>query len=73
MELAENTMEEILLKARDADVTVHVMGEMTFTYYLVSLLKAKGITCVASTTERIIEEKDGMKTSLFKFVKFREY
>ena len=73
MELAEKAMEEILLKARDADVTVHVMGEMTFTYYLVSLLKAKGITCVASTTERIIEEKDGMKTSLFKFVKFREY
>jgi len=73
MNFAEKTAEEILQKAENADITVHVMGEMTFTYRLVSLLKAEGITCVASTTERIVEEKDGLKTSEFRFVKFREY
>ncbi len=73
MNFAEKTAEEILQKAENADITVHVMGEMTFTYRLVSLLKAEGITCVASTTERIVEEKDGLKTSEFRFIKFREY
>lgn len=73
MELAEKTAKKILQKVEDTQVTVHVMGEMTFTYRLVSLLKAEGITCVASTTERIVEEKDGLKTSEFRFVKFREY
>lgn len=57
----------------DTLLTVHVMGEMTFTYALVNRLKAEGITCVASTTERVAEEKDGIKTSEFKFVRFREY
>ena len=73
LDLAEKTAEEILQKAEGADLTLHVMGEMTFTYRLVSLLKAEGITCVASTSERIAEEQDGVKTSEFRFVKFREY
>ena len=57
----------------DAALTVHVMGEMTFTYALVNRLKAEGIKCVASTTERIVEENDNTKTSFFRFVRFREY
>lgn len=73
LDLAEKTAEEILQKAEGADLTLHVMGEMSFTYRLVSLLKAEGITCVASTSERIAEEQDGVKTSEFRFVKFREY
>ena len=73
MNFAEKTAKEILQKAENADITVHVMGEMTFTYALISRLKAEGITCVASTTDRIAEEKDGVKTSKFKFVRFREY
>ncbi len=40
---------------------VHLMGEMTFTYRLVQRLKEAGIPCVASTTHRIVEEKDGKK------------
>jgi len=54
-------------------ITVHLMGEMTFTFRLVGRLKAMGIRCVASTTERVVEEHDGVRTSTFEFVKFREY
>lgn len=53
---------------------VHVMGEMTFTYAVVSRLKALGITCLASTTERnTVIMPDGKKVSEFKFIQFREY
>ena len=52
---------------------VHIMGEMTFTFRLVHRLKALGITCIASTTERITEIEDNTKTSIFKFVQFRNY
>lgn len=53
---------------------VHIMGEMVFTYQIVSLLKEKGIPCIASTTERIAEEmEDGKKLMTFKFVRFRDY
>lgn len=52
---------------------VHVMGEMTFTYRLVNRLKEAGIKCLASTTNRIVEEKDGKKIVQFQFVQFREY
>ena len=58
----------------DGNIVVHVMGEMTFTYNLVNALKEKGITCLASTTERnTIMTPDGKKISEFKFVQFREY
>ena len=71
-ELAEITIDGI--KVLDNAPVVHVMGEMTFTYAIVSRLKAKGITCVASTTERIVKMMpDGKKISEFKFVQFREY
>jgi hypothetical protein len=52
---------------------VHIMGEMTFTFRLVNLLKANGIPCIASTTSRSTEEKDGIKLSKFVFVQFRDY
>lgn len=71
--IAEEYAEKVREMSVGADATVHVMGEMNFTFALVSQLKALGIKCVASTTERCVEEKDGAKTSYFKFVKFREY
>ena len=56
------------------NVTVHIMGEMTFTYAIVSRLKALGVKCLASTTERLVTmTSDGKKVSDFKFVQFREY
>lgn len=53
---------------------IHVMGEMTFTYNFVDMMKRVGIPCYASTTERtVLEETDGRKTVQFQFVQFRSY
>ena len=57
----------------EAPKVVHLMGEMTFTFALVTILKAAGITCIASTTNRIVEERDGKKIVQFEFIRFREY
>lgn len=54
-------------------IAIHIMGEMTFVYRLVSRLKPLGIECIASTTERIVQEQEGIKTSFFNFVQFRNY
>lgn len=59
-------------------ITAHVMGESVFTHCLVTLLQHAGVTCISSTTERVVEEKispngETVKTSVFKFVRFREY
>ena len=71
---AEVIVDIITTTCKSEKPVVHVMGEMTFTYHVVSLLKAQGITCVASTTKRI--EKilpNGDVVKPFKFVQFREY
>jgi hypothetical protein len=54
-------------------IAVHIMGEMTFTFRLVTLLKSQGILCIASTTQRIASEENGIKISKFEFVQFRSY
>lgn len=70
--LADDTIKTIT--SMGEDVVVHIMGEMTFTYAVVSRLKAMNIKCIASTTERnTIITPDGKKVSEFKFVQFREY
>ncbi|MEQ8704123.1 MAG: CRISPR-associated protein [Phaeodactylibacter sp.] len=62
------------LAADDPSLTVHLMGELTFTHLLVNRLHTAGIPCVASTSERIVlQEANGKKTSQFKFVRFRGY
>ena len=52
---------------------VHVMGEFTFSFALVSLLQQQNIRCVASTTRRMVELAGGQKISHFRFCRFREY
>lgn len=53
---------------------VHIMGEFTFTFALVSRLRNQNLTCIASTTERVVEEtSDGKFISTFRFIRFREY
>ena len=71
----EKLAEEYEHKIRKLDAkAVHIMGEMTFTFKLVTRLKAIGIPCVASTTERIVQERNNeAKVSIFRFVSFREY
>lgn len=56
------------------EVTIHVMGEMTFTMRIVHRLKSLGYTCLASTSERKVKDLgDGKKEVTFEFVQFREY
>lgn len=72
--LTNQYVQKITSMGKDYQTTVHIMGEMTFTYAVVSKLKDKGIKCVASTTERkTTYNDDGTKLSEFSFVKFREY
>jgi hypothetical protein len=52
---------------------VHIMGEMTFCFTLVSLLQRRGIRCLASTTERIVSQNGNQKSSEFRFIRFRDY
>jgi hypothetical protein len=46
---------------------------MAFTYALVRRLRAHNIPVVASTSERLVEERDGKKIVQFNFVRFRAY
>lgn len=71
--LADEYCGKVLEYAKGQPITVHLMGEMTLTFAILQRLKAQGIICVASTTQRETVEKDGVKTSIFKFVKFRKY
>lgn len=72
--IADNNLLEIFRKAESHEVTIHIMGELTYTNYLVSRLLSAGIPCVASTTERSVTIlKDGRKTSTFRFAAFRSY
>lgn len=72
--LAKNIVSEITDRYKDNLLTVHVMGEMTFTYDLVTYLKNLGIRCVASCSERVVQDLgDGKRISQFHFEQFREY
>lgn len=56
---------------------VHVMGEHSLVYALVTMLQVEGIRVVTSTTERVAEEiVEGdrtIRTAEFSFVAFRDY
>ena len=74
LRLASKVISEVRNLEVDYDgCIVHVMGEMGLTYILVNKLKNLGIQVVHSTTERISEEKDGQKITVFRFCQFREY
>lgn len=73
-QLANQYALDIINKGAPTCLTAHVMGEMTLTFRIVELLKAQGIRCVASTTERIVTDlPDNRKETQFTFVQFREY
>lgn len=74
IELARKYVEDILSFSENHQITVHVMGEMTLTFLVVSMLKEKGIECIASTTDRNSEMiSDCQKIIDFQFVRFRKY
>lgn len=76
VDLAKNYAQQIkqlLLNAPDMMHAVHVMGELTFCFTLISHLKNAGITCVASTSQRMVTQHGNEKVTQFKFVQFRKY
>lgn len=73
--LADEYLQKILASTTDKDVTVHLMGELTFTFALLKRLQGHGIPCIASTSKRIVkEETAGRKGEvIFQFERFRRY
>lgn len=70
----DDLAEEYRRKVRSRrPAAVHLMGEMTFTHALLQKLRADAVTCLASTTERLVREEEGRKIVQFRFVQFREY
>ena len=63
----------LLSKSLDKNNAVHIMGEHTFVFYLVTLLKKEKIKCIASTTSRNSQQNGNEKKSIFTFISFREY
>lgn len=73
-DLAEEYVARIKERAETRDVTVHIMGEMTFCYAVITKLRPLGIPCLASTTRRqVTETADGVKEVRFDFETFRRY
>jgi len=63
-----------VLQQEHPELTVHLMGELGFTFSLLQMLLKQGVNCVASTSERLTKEQaDGTKTIKFEFVQFRKY
>lgn len=52
---------------------VHISGEPCFLFHFIRLAKNQGIPCVCSTTRRLVTNKGNIKTSIFNFVRFRNY
>ena len=73
--LADEYLNKIVNLSDMQSVVVHLMGEQTFSYALIKRLRERGITCVASTTKRIVkEEVPGKKSEvIFQFERFRAY
>ena len=74
-ELAQVTAQQVIASGASAAI---VQGEPTLLFSAVRLLQLAGVRCYAATTERMSEVKTGedggvRKTSLFRFVRFREY
>jgi|YelNatPaOPRAMG01_1025707.scaffolds.fasta_scaffold15862_4 hypothetical protein len=67
-------IKNILTENNSENNAVHVMGEFTFTFNLLEMLKQNNISAVASTTSReVYEDQNGNKLSKFNFIRFRNY
>ena len=72
--LADQFLDKVLSLANGQQATVHLMGEMTFTVALLKRLQKHNIPCVASTTQRIVQElSNGERKTRFQFLRFRNY
>lgn len=72
-DLVEQYVKQITPYTKTNKVTVHLMGEMCFTYRMVKRLSALGIRCVCSTSYRIVRAEGNGKYVEFQFKQFRDY
>lgn len=63
----------MLEKSSETAKAIHVMGELSFCFQFVRLMQQQGITCLASTTQRITKNTINGKLSKFDFIRFRNY
>lgn len=74
LDLVRDFKVQILSRFNPLNDVIHVMGELCFTFALVQELKKNGFVCLASTSERVVEEKEpGIKEVKFEFMRFRTY
>ncbi len=71
--LSEEYLQLILQMNVKKNCTVHIMGEMTFSFSLIEKLKMHQIPCISSTTKRMVDEKENSKEVFFEFRRFRNY
>lgn len=72
--IADEYVRKVEEKSNGCTLFVHLMGEMSLTFALIKRLHEKGISCVASTSERkVVEYEPGRKEVIFQFVRFRQY
>ncbi len=72
--LADGYFDRIMQLGNPKELTVHIMGEQTFCYALISRLLRAGVPCIASCTERDVTVlEDGSKQVRFHFSRFRPY
>jgi len=75
-ELSDKYFDDIILilnNSKEKTNAVHVMGELNFTFNIVTKLLNNRIICVASTTQRNTKNIGDKKLTEFNFVKFRKY
>jgi CRISPR-associated Csx2 family protein len=71
---AKEYIQKIMEHAASKTVTVHIMGEMCFTYRMIKQLRALDIRCVCSTSYRLVrDEGNGKRYVEFHFKQFRDY
>ena len=72
--LANEYLGKIKTIASSHSAVIHLMGEQTFCFSLLTRLQKAGYSCVASTTKRIVQELGNNECCVvFGFEKFREY
>ena len=72
--LAHQCVAQILYGRDIRDTTVHIMGEFTLCYAIISRLHTLGVRCVASCTHRDVSyPTPETKEVHFHFIRFREY
>ena len=70
--LADRLFQQIKSMGGVEDLTVHLMGEFSFTYALLCRLRQEGYDCVVSTSARNVVMREGVKEVIFDFVRFRK-